>query len=143
MIAAYRPLLEDRIVPYDNIIHESGPLVQAKLVGAPVPMCASEISELNKNKDYANYIIDLEFEVSEIGRANNIKIVSSNAPIAVNRLFRRLVHHYRFRPSLVDGKPATEKMQLHQTFGETVDATNQFAVGMVATIHGCNLLATI
>ncbi|MFT7685579.1 MAG: tetratricopeptide (TPR) repeat protein [Candidatus Azotimanducaceae bacterium] len=148
MILAYRPELENVYTASEKDAIQVESSVSAKLIGTPVLMCAEEISILNKNRDISNYVMDLDFEVTTNGRAENIRVSNSNAPISMNRLMKRIVHHYRFRPSLINGSPARTKMQLRQTFNsqaensETVES-NQFAVGKIATIHGCNLLATI
>jgi len=147
MVLAYRPDLKRKKTIHRASDESSKAPPPVKLVGAPVPMCAAEIEGISKNSDYSKYVIDMDFDVTMAGRAKNIKIVSSNAPNAVNRLFRRIVHHYRFRPGMNKGKPALERMSLQQTFGETTKGETSgpqpFAIGNIAAIHGCHLLASI
>ena len=66
MILAYRPELENSYTPYEKDLTKVESVTSAKVVGAPVPMCAEEISSINSDRDFSNYVIDLDFEVTKM-----------------------------------------------------------------------------
>jgi tetratricopeptide (TPR) repeat protein len=64
--------------------------------------------------------IEMSFTVTETGDLQNIEIVSSNAPIKLERLVKNALRKLNFRPAIVDGVTvATDNVKFIQTFSRT------------------------
>ena len=145
MVRAYRPTQQGQHQLTEYVYQDASTNTTIKpveLIGEPFPMCAAEIKDLAKNRDYSTYVVDLSFGVTTEGRATNIRIIETNAPLAINQLMRRMVKLYRFRPKLTQGVPVEDEMQLRQTFGKNMSSQGNLILGKTAAMHGCFQLAT-
>ena len=93
-----------------------------RVVGEPFRFVREQLIEflptrLSSDEGLATVIIAMTFNVNAEGRTHNIKVSSEQATGRLLRTMRRILAKTRFRPRLVDGKPAaTSNVQLTQTF---------------------------
>lgn len=122
---------------------------QAELIGKPLPLCYPQILDLfntSNKKDLAEYYIDLDFTVNDVGRATQVAIKNTNAPAVLGRYVKYMLYNTRYRPKLVEGTTVnTEHVAFRQTFTLKHRSVSQpeslLAYTSTAVVHGCNLLA--
>ncbi len=131
LLAAYQPP-QKFVVPADQARYDikirdamekiSGDPETEKLRGKPFQFVLTQLHNilpisLRDEAAMANLRISLRFTVTDTGRAKNIEIVNSNAPVKLRRLMKEVVSKARFRPALIEGKPVTrDGFQLTQSF---------------------------
>ncbi len=113
------------------------------LVGSPLPICEARMQDLVGTLDVQDYQIKLTLEVMPSGKTSNIQIVSSNAPVALNNLMRKLYRIARFRPGL--GSDNAQEIELVQTFGSAteIDPVDRFPYSDISAAHGCFALGLL
>lgn len=122
---------------------------KAELIGKPLPLCYPQILDLvnaSSKKDLAEYYIDLDFTVNDVGRPTQLAIKSTNAPAALGRYVKNMLYRTRYRPKVVEGTTVdTEHVAFRQTFTAMHRQTGQheslLAYTSTAVVHGCNILA--
>lgn len=115
-----------------------------ELIGSPLPFCAAQLSQMRTDVPLSEIQIHAKVVLSDRGKVKKLRIVESNAPTLVNRLFREVLRTTRFRPAMIDGEVTTAKVDIYQKFDELVsvnDASQVFPPSRMATFHGCHLVA--
>jgi len=93
-----------------------------KVVGEPFRFVRKQLvdllpSKLKSDEGLATIAITMSFSVSAEGKTGNIKASSEQASGRLLRTMRKILAKTRFRPRLVEGKPAaTDNVKLTQTF---------------------------
>ena len=93
-----------------------------KVVGEPFRFVRKQLvdllpSKLKSDEGLATIAITMSFSVSAEGNTGNIKASSEQASGRLLRTMRKILAKTRFRPRLVEGKPAaTDNVKLTQTF---------------------------
>jgi tetratricopeptide (TPR) repeat protein len=94
-----------------------------RLLGTPFQFISHQVQnivpiDLRDEARLALISIDLNFSVSETGKAYNVEFTHSNAPVKLNRLMKDVMRKAKFRPGLVEGRPViTHNVTLSQSFG--------------------------
>lgn len=57
---------------------------------------------------YANGYVKLEFDLTEQGKAENIRVIESNLTKDFHKLAVDKVKEYQFKPIVIDGKPVRQ-----------------------------------
>ena len=114
------------------------------LLGSPMPFCANQVNELAKGKQLDQLEIHAKVTLTERGKVKKIRIVESNAPRALNGLFRDILRSTRFRPAMIEGEVARADLDIHQRFDNSRginDRNLAFPPSITAAFHGCHLVA--
>jgi hypothetical protein len=111
------------------------------IVGSPLPVCESGVQDLLGSEDYASMEVKLALTVSPEGKAKDITVVESNAPVRLTRLVKRLYEITRFRPALVDDVASSEQIEITQSFEPLTNPSGGLPLAHVATVHTCSELA--
>ena len=85
---------------------ENGDEIYAQWFNETAQVYASSLRarELSDEEDALTGRVELQFEVSEWGTANNVKVISSDPDGLLEREARRHIDLSRFRPNIVDGQ---------------------------------------
>jgi hypothetical protein len=82
---------------------------------------------MRKPSEMAELEIMLKFAVEADGRVRNVEIISSNAPLKLNKLMREVLSKTRYRPALKQGVPVrkdqvTVTQLFPQDFGDAMNS---------------------
>jgi len=115
------------------------------LIGSPMPLCESRLTDLVGDVPYRDYRMTLQVAVSPAGKVTDVDVVDSNAPSAFNRLVSRLYRAARFRPRMASGKSTADVVRVEQRFDETSPAGRKaaFPTARIGTMHGCFAMAQL
>lgn len=119
----------------------------SSVVGEPLSLCHSSVTELARTDDLDSYFVDVDFTVTREGGVSDVSLVDSNAPNRLQRYVTNTLRSSRYRPTFRDGEAVdTANVKLHQTFSlrqsksegdfNRVSEDHQRAVSV-----GCQLLA--
>ena len=123
---------------------DDNPFPPGELMGTPIPFCAARVSDLVRDRPLSDIKVELHFVVNSRGRAEEIRITSSNAPPRLNNLVKQVVGLSRFHPALADGKPVSQAVTMVQEFAHDQPLFSDnlaFPPANLAVFHACHLVA--
>lgn len=132
----------DRVVrAYRSISQDISLLMSAPgaLRGKPFAFCSARLDHLVSND--TDLFVHAELKISDEGRLKNVRIIDSNAPKPLLRLFKKIAEANRYRPKLEQGHPVESVLEVHQDFVSDVSLEREFNPAGVADVHACHMVA--